>query len=77
MSLGLTEMLLLLGVIVGLFGLGKLPTVMSDLGKGVRNFKAGLKDDTEPPEASAAAAHPVEPARLPRPTAEEPTSTRS
>lgn len=29
-----------------LFGAGKLPGVMGDLAKGVKNFKNGLKDET-------------------------------
>ena len=32
-----------------LFGAGKLPKVMGDLAKGVKNFKAGLKDEEEAP----------------------------
>jgi sec-independent protein translocase protein TatA len=48
MSFGFTEMVLLLAIILVLFGAGKLPTVMGDLAKGVRNFKAGLKDEPEP-----------------------------
>lgn len=51
MSFGVTEMVLLLGIVLLLFGAGKLPTVMGDLAKGVRNFKAGLKDDPAPDEA--------------------------
>ena len=51
MGLGLPEMLLFLAVVVVLFGAGKLPSVMRDLAKGVRNFKAGLKDDPEVPPA--------------------------
>jgi sec-independent protein translocase protein TatA len=47
MSFGFTEMLVLLAIILALSGAGKLPTVMGDLAKGVRNFKAGLKDDPE------------------------------
>ena len=53
MGLGLPEMLIILAVVVLLFGAGKLPTVMGDLAKGVRNFKAGLKDDPEVPPAPA------------------------
>jgi len=51
MGLGLPEMLIILAVVVVLFGAGKLPSVMGDLAKGVRNFKAGLKDDLEVPPA--------------------------
>jgi sec-independent protein translocase protein TatA len=48
MSFGLTEMVIILAIVLVLFGVGKLPTVMGDLAKGVRNFKAGMKDDPEP-----------------------------
>lgn len=47
MGFGVTEMLVLLAIILALFGAGKLPTVMGDLAKGIRNFKAGLKDEPE------------------------------
>jgi len=52
-GLSLTHMLLLLVVVLVVFGAGKLPQVMGDLGKGVRNFKAGLNDEgksSEKPE---------------------------
>jgi sec-independent protein translocase protein TatA len=42
MGLSLTHIVLLLIVVLVIFGAGKLPQVMGDLGKGVRNFKAGL-----------------------------------
>ncbi len=45
MGLSLTHMVLLVIVVLVLFGAGKLPKVMGDLGKGVRNFKAGLSDE--------------------------------
>jgi sec-independent protein translocase protein TatA len=44
MGLGFTEILLILLAIVILFGLGKLPRAMGDIGKGIHAFKAGLKD---------------------------------
>jgi len=44
MSLGFTEILLILLAIVILFGLGKLPRAMGDIGKGIHAFKSGLKD---------------------------------
>ncbi|MBP2301148.1 twin-arginine translocase TatA/TatE family subunit [Azospirillum picis] len=36
--------IVLLAVLL-LFGAGKLPSVMGDLAKGVRSFKAGLKEE--------------------------------
>ena len=51
MSVGVWQVVLLLVIVLILFGAGKLPTVMGDLAKGVRNFKAGLKDEPETPAA--------------------------
>jgi len=48
MGLSLTHIVLLLIVVLVIFGAGKLPQVMGDLGKGVRNFKAGLNDEHKP-----------------------------
>ena len=43
MGLSFGHILLVLVVVLVLFGAGKLPGVMGDLGKGLRNFKDGLK----------------------------------
>jgi sec-independent protein translocase protein TatA len=45
MGLSLTHIILLLVVVLIFVGAGKLPQVMGDLGKGMRNFKAGLTED--------------------------------
>ena len=55
MGFGLTEMVVILAIVLLLFGAGKLPTVMGDLAKGVRNFKAGLKDEPPAPDVAAPA----------------------
>lgn len=45
--------ILVLAVILILFGAGRLPNVMGDLAKGIKNFKAGMKDeDNGPPTTS-------------------------
>ena len=44
MSLGFGEILIILVAILILFGAGKLPKVMGDLGKGIKNFKNELED---------------------------------
>ena len=41
--LSFSHILIVLVVVLVLFGAGKLPNVMGDLGKGLRNFKDGLK----------------------------------
>ena len=65
MSLGATEMLVLLGIVLIVFGAGKLPGVMGDLAKGVRNFKAGLKDEPDPVQDSSSTAATGETPRIP------------
>ncbi len=45
MSLGIWQILLILIVVLVVFGAGRLPNVMGDLGKGIRNFKAGLSGE--------------------------------
>jgi sec-independent protein translocase protein TatA len=48
---GGTELLIIFGIIVLLFGAKKIPDLAKGLGKGIKNFKAEMKDDT--PEVSA------------------------
>lgn len=45
MSFGVWEIVLILVIVLILFGAGKLPAVMKDLGKGVKSFKDGINDD--------------------------------
>jgi sec-independent protein translocase protein TatA len=44
------HLLLVVVVVFILFGAGKLPTVMGDLGKGVKNLREGLKGEEESEE---------------------------
>ncbi len=48
MSLGIWQILLIVLLVLLLFGAGKLPAVMGDLAKGVKNFKKGLDEDDTP-----------------------------
>lgn len=45
MGIGFRELLVILVIVVIVFGLGKLPKVMKDLGKGVKEFKDGMAKD--------------------------------
>lgn len=47
MSLGFGEILVILLVILIVFGAGKLPKVMGDLGKGIKSFKEGMSEGEE------------------------------
>lgn len=47
MSIGLPQVLLILAVVMILFGAGKLPDVMGDVAKGIKSFKAGMKDEDD------------------------------
>ena len=44
-SFSLTHWLVVLLVVLILFGAGKLPRLMGDFAKGIKNFKTNLKDD--------------------------------
>ena len=62
-NLGGPELMVILVIVLIVFGAGKLPNVMRDLGAGVREFKkAQQEDDTQPvAPAPPAAATPVAP----------------
>lgn len=47
-SIGLPELLVILGVAVLLFGGRKIPEVAKGLGEGIKNFKSALKDESKP-----------------------------
>lgn len=44
MGLSIWHLLVVLLVVLVVFGAGKLPNVMGDIGKGIRNFKSGMGD---------------------------------
>lgn len=45
MGISVWQILLILLVVLILFGAGRLPRVMGDIGKGVRSLKEGLKEE--------------------------------
>lgn len=45
--IGATEIILISGVILLIFGGKKLPELMKGMGKGVKNFKEGMSEPTE------------------------------
>jgi sec-independent protein translocase protein TatA len=61
-SFSLMHWIVVLAIILVLFGAGKLPRVMGDFAKGIKAFKAGMREEDEPEAASA-------PAQVPPPVA--------
>jgi sec-independent protein translocase protein TatA len=61
-SFSLMHWIVVLAIILVLFGAGKLPRVMGDFAKGIKAFKAGMREDDEPETAAA-------PAQVPPPIA--------
>jgi len=41
-----TELLIIFGIVVLLFGAKKIPELAKGIGKGIKNFKSEMKDDT-------------------------------
>lgn len=52
MSVGFWQVVLIVFVVLVLFGAGRLPRVMGDIGRGVRSLKEGLKDDASDDNSS-------------------------
>ncbi len=46
-TLGVQELLIILLIVLVIFGASKLPLLGRGLGEGIKNFKKGLKDDSD------------------------------
>ena len=51
-SMSVMHWLVVLAIVLVLFGAGKLPRVMGDFAKGIKAFKAGMKEGEEEPAAT-------------------------
>lgn len=69
-DIGVPELLIILVVVLVIFGPTKLADIGGSLGRGIREFRRGMKDENEPstqsttpgqPESSAAPAAPATP----------------
>jgi len=60
---GGTELLIIFGIIVLLFGAKKIPDLAKGLGKGIKNFKSEMKEVDEVETASTEAPKKVEDAQ--------------
>lgn len=47
MSLGPTELIIILVIVIVLFGVGRISKIAGELGTGIRSFKEGLQGDEE------------------------------
>lgn len=45
--IGPLELALILGVVILLFGAGRIADIGKGIGEGIRNFKKGIRDDDE------------------------------
>jgi sec-independent protein translocase protein TatA len=58
MGIGVWQIVLILAIVLIIFGAGKLPKVMGDMGKGIKSFKAGINEKEE--EDAGASAKTIE-----------------
>ena len=54
-SLGPTELIIILVIVIVLFGVGRIGKIAGELGSGIRAFKKGLQDDEAPKKDDATA----------------------
>ena len=48
MNLGPTELIIILGIIILIFGVGRISRIGGELGAGIRSFREGLKGEDDP-----------------------------
>lgn len=53
-SLGTTELIIILVIVLLIFGVGRVSKIGSELGTGIREFRKGLTDGTEDDETETA-----------------------
>src|ERR1700738_1940953 len=75
-SFSLMHWIVVLAIILILFGAGKLPRVMGDFAKGIKAFKAGMKEEDEAETAPPAQVPPPATATAPRRGAASPGRRR-
>ena len=47
-GIGATELFIILGIVIVIFGASRLPALGSGLGQAIKNFKAGVSSKDEP-----------------------------
>ena len=46
-GLGTTELIIILVIVIILFGVGRIGKIAGEMGKGIREFRSGIKGDDE------------------------------
>jgi sec-independent protein translocase protein TatA len=61
-TFSLSHWLVVLAIVLIMFGAGRIPNAMGDLARGIRAFRAGMKDDkaVEADGETLVEAHPVD-----------------
>ncbi|MGB0749662.1 MAG: twin-arginine translocase TatA/TatE family subunit [Magnetospiraceae bacterium] len=54
MGIGVWQVILILVIVLIIFGAGKLPRVMGDVAKGIKNFKSGMAEEAEDAKSNKA-----------------------
>jgi sec-independent protein translocase protein TatA len=49
---GTTELIIILVIVLLLFGVGRIGKIAGEMGKGIREFRTGLKDEKDGGEAA-------------------------
>ncbi|HEY3342366.1 MAG TPA: twin-arginine translocase TatA/TatE family subunit [Anaerolineae bacterium] len=65
MDIGVPELLIIAVIIILLFGVGRIGKVGGELGKGIREFRAAVKDDESADATKSAAPAVAAPAGAP------------
>jgi sec-independent protein translocase protein TatA len=60
MGISVWQILIVVLIVVVLFGAGRIPRLMGDMAKGIKSFKAGMKDEDAVDEADTKPAGQVE-----------------
>ena len=60
-SFSIWHWIIVIGLILVLFGRGKVSELMGDVAKGIKSFKKGMADDDEPQPAKAIERDPTPP----------------
>ena len=60
MGISIWQILIVVLIVVVLFGAGRIPRLMGDMAKGIKSFKAGMKEDDSVEDAASKPAGQVE-----------------